>query len=321
MKKNRNLYFSERSDKPKRHMSPKALRGLLIILGVAAACLTAAVLTGLLLGRTAEKIPEPDESETVRIPFEPRDVPSVNAGTMSAGEVLSLNFEEGQTVSVTVRDEQGTVFIRSALLSSLGLSAKEGAPDASELVSAIHGKGARASLCLYLFAPSAHDDVLRERLYGIEETLLTEICDAEPDEILLFGCPMDADGIARIRTILIRLHERFTRTAFCVCVPYRILTETEGAPYTEYLGCTDFLGLDLHGAGGPRGTLTEQEDGSFVLVPNPDNRVNIYENYFTIIVSHHMRLLPDAENGTLPEDLGEAGCSDWQLTDVHKTQG
>ena len=317
MRKQTNLYFSDRTEKPKKRMSPQALRGLLILCGVALVCLTAAVLTGLFLGRAAERVPTETETGSRTAPPDPADVPEVGAKSLSAQSALSAELTPGDTVSVTVRDAQGRIFIRSALLSSLGLSSDADAPDAGTLVGAVHERQARVSLCLYLFAPSAQDDTLRERLYGIEETLLTEICDAGPDEILLFGCPMDADGIVRMRKLLTDLRTRFSGTAFCVCVPYRFLTESESAPYTDYLGYVDFLGLDLHGTNGPEGTLTEQQDGSFLLVPNPDNLTNVYRTCYTTIVSHRMRLLPDAEGGELPVPLREAGCRDWQLNDIY----
>ena len=317
MKKNKrknNLYFSPRNEKPKRHIDRRLIRNICIVAAVFVLAVTVAVLSGIALGKKANDIPTETESETqsIRPAKKPGHVEARNYSVSEAGE----KAEAGQTVSVAVRNEEGDLLLNFETAHLLGISSDSTEINASRLVTAVHEKGAGLSVLFWCHSFKSQNDTIRKNLTDIEKMLIGEILDAGPDELVLCGLPSDADGMVQFSSFLEDIVHISGETSIGVACPYSSVAE-QGSDILKLYNEADFLLLDLHGCSGPEEEYVDDGNGNFVLVPNENSALFIYKEYYDTIVSCDMRILLDGIMVEELESLTEAGCGNWQLTDVH----
>ena len=316
-KRSKNLYFSNRSDKPKKRMDPLVIRSVTIISSVLILSVVIAVITGTLLGKKSEQIPETESQTGDERPERNLRVPEVQALCYPA-TVPFQNIEEGSTLSVTVKNGQGTILFRSDVARSLGLQDDETGFRPSELVDAAHASGVRMSFCFYFSCFGIQDENTRKSVESFEKSLIWELISAHPDELILLGLPFDADGVSDSKRVLEEIIDKANDTAIGLTCPYDAL-QNNATDLLNLYSVSDFMLLDLNDCSGPKEQYVQNGEDSFVLTPNPNSAYQVYKTNYQTIVSCGMRILLSENMEEDLSDLISLGMSNYQLTDCFQS--
>lgn len=238
----------------------------LIIIAVAILALVSAIITGTILGKTAEK----SELESfgrhnltdfggVKQPAKDyASLKTVRAEYASSVGVDKSAFKKdvgssdgGNSVAFKANDKDGNLFFMPQLASKKPLSFNVMASmTAEEAVSAINDNGKVSIAYFYSNALAESDAQLRITKMAEEIAIVSELCSAELFEIALFNLPDESDKVTSVTPYLALLESVSKRTNICVVLSKENM---ESSGVTRIINATegyaDAYAIDMSGVG------------------------------------------------------------------------
>ena len=230
--------------------SNRTVTAILIWIGVAVLAAVLTLILGNTLGNKASKYQESGIDNEFLYEYTADDIPPINATPfiIEGKNNFSLDasvkaVEKDSQVSIYVKRGDSIPFYSSEVYKAVyGVS---GGVDIAALTTKLHEENIYVSVCFDSISHLESNPFAKDAKRSIEAAMIGELFEANVDEVVIIGLPVDNDGISNSAKLFYEIRQKKPDAVIGAGIDYRDLLSSNGAyALKRYSEFADFCAVD-----------------------------------------------------------------------------